>query len=65
MSFVGHVPMLNFETIQKNYDNNNLAISPYLIVNIYNKNQQMMHLNLKHYIYKNISRNIPVISRTV
>jgi hypothetical protein len=45
MSFVVHVPKLNFETIQMNYDNNSLVIFLYLIVNIYNKNQQMMHLN--------------------
>lgn len=63
---MAHVPKLNFETIQMNYDNNNLVISPCLIVNIYNKNQQMMLLNkIKIFTHQKMQDNIPVISRTV
>ena len=52
MFFVEHVPKLNFETIQMNYDNNNPVIFPYSIVNKYNKIQQMMHLNKYDPIFK-------------
>lgn len=43
-SSVEHVPMLNFETIQRGDGSSSLAVCPYSIVNRYNRIRQTMHL---------------------